>query len=1844
MAIKVSGTTVIDDSRNVVNVGGFKTVGGESILGTGDIPTGGGGATTRTVTDFTPGSPTTVFSVAYNPGYLDVYRNGVKLGTADFTATNGTSFTLTDAAGAGELVQAVSYTTLGIGTTTPTYQVGQVLRFDTAPTNGQWLKAGGYYSKATYPTLAAALGDIPDLGEPVVTTANKFPVACYGVQTTGGGYYVLATNGSSYVALFNSFAGAAMMKYSTDGVNWTPVRYFSGNALYEIRWLNSSKYVAAGASGIVTHSSDGLNWTLTATPTGSVLYSLAYGAGVYIAVGASASIVVSTDLVTWTQITSFPLLTTTNGTTAVVGQINRIIYANSVFVAVAQYSIITSTDGYSWSVRQFHPTAANWYDVIYANSLFVATGGNGSAYSTDGVIWKASSPLVLGNVGLTTTTNQYAFAANTAGNVLIFVGSVTTIAKRSTDGVTWQTLYVPITSGFNEIRYLNNLFVAVGNNTGTTNMAGIASSTDGITWSPGYSGVGANLVSVAYGASKYVAVGAVQGSIASVVWSTDSINWYRAAGTGAQALSRIIYAGGQFVAVGASGSIIYSSDGVTWAAASGAAGSLLDLTYGASVYAAVGNSGIYYSTNGVSWSQSSAVTTGASILFANSLFVVPLLTTAAINVLTSTDGITWTSRTTTLRQGLYDAVWTGTNYVVVGNNGVYATSTDTITWTPGLHSNLGAFYSATYFNGNLLAAGTGGVALLSATQQDVLQISSSWAYSGSLLGTSAQRLLAYDGSSKYVAVGSNSALLYSTDAIYWTGAAITNAHLMAATPNFDRVFYLNGNFIACGGSTTTTNVITSTDGVSWVYRTTTTAMLVNAMAYGLGYYVAVGSVTGAMYSTDLVTWVTASTGTTTFVDLIFANNTFVALGNNNTSYYSQTATSWTSNNLTNGSYYKVHYYNSLFITGGSSRIATSPDGITWTNITTSPASSASSIYGIADNGSLVVLVGSAGLILTSTDGVTWFQRAMTTSPGFFGITWTGNAFIAVGSTNHWYSSDGINWVQINTASNQSSVSIITAGGKTIAAGNSYISVLPSSTTSLFFVLAAPVHVTNSLGFTQLQVAYGSSKFVTVSNTSGFHMVSTDGITWSPVYYENSSTPSICWTGTRFFSVTGNYRYNTSTDGITWVPNLDMTFVFPIACCAIGNSGSVFVLGLYASAIIGPSSSSYIGATSLRWDVTIPSGTSLKNIAYNGSIYAIAASGGIIYSTDAVTWTAVVPFYKYSPISSFTTMNYVNGRFVASGGASVAYSTDGMNWSIVPVATGSGNIAYGAAGYSLCGGTTLMLASTDLVSWRAAPGATSGYDVVYANGIYAAQLGNLGANMITSTDLVTWTTRLIVGNTTVGITRLFYLNNMFLSVTGSSGWIVVSTDGITWVLTQVPINTNNTINDMAYGAGLFVVIGTGGVIATSPNGYSWILRVWSSSVTYTFSNLIWDGSKFLVNGYGSYSVMLTSTDGINWVNKSNANPSSLTNGSQGFIYYGGGKYIIAGNGMLQTSTDSVTWTLSNYYPYYSNSTIRVYLLNGIYYATTANNGVYYSTDSVTWNPIRSVKATAGGGSIAYGNGIYVIAVSSFGFQPSVIYKSTNGINWVNAADFGTVTGNYWFGITTPTALQIYDLVFASGNFILTLSPNSSQFIYSSVYTSTDAITWTPRLTVPLYSTTSSIGSDGTTAAASTGAGVLKSSDGGVTWSWISNATASVMYSNGVWITTSSGTTYLSTDLVSWTVGFAPTANGTISNFYVYNDYIVSVAGSYKVIWNKKTNNAYTVTLPNVASFPVPTPGAANKAGVLSGSTLLLAGSAFTYSYPNAIMEIPLFSYNTTTTFWIPPDDNGGGGVAYVYAGA
>ena len=96
----ITGALYFDSTANLMKVydGSSWVDAGSAVNGTSE----------RQVYTATQGQ--TVFSVIYDTGYVDVYLNGVKLQAGvDFTATNGTSITLTTGATAGDIVDIVAF-------------------------------------------------------------------------------------------------------------------------------------------------------------------------------------------------------------------------------------------------------------------------------------------------------------------------------------------------------------------------------------------------------------------------------------------------------------------------------------------------------------------------------------------------------------------------------------------------------------------------------------------------------------------------------------------------------------------------------------------------------------------------------------------------------------------------------------------------------------------------------------------------------------------------------------------------------------------------------------------------------------------------------------------------------------------------------------------------------------------------------------------------------------------------------------------------------------------------------------------------------------------------------------------------------------------------------------------------------------------------------------------------------------------------------------------------------------------------------------------------------------------------------------------------------------------------------------------------------------------------------------------------------------------------------------------------------------------------------------------------------------------------------------------------------
>jgi len=100
----VSGTTLTFSAAPPAGTGNISV----RFLG---IPASGVTSTAyRTQTEFTATAGQTTFSVpSYTVGFIDVYRNGALLGSADFTATNGTTVVLANPASSGDLVVTESF-------------------------------------------------------------------------------------------------------------------------------------------------------------------------------------------------------------------------------------------------------------------------------------------------------------------------------------------------------------------------------------------------------------------------------------------------------------------------------------------------------------------------------------------------------------------------------------------------------------------------------------------------------------------------------------------------------------------------------------------------------------------------------------------------------------------------------------------------------------------------------------------------------------------------------------------------------------------------------------------------------------------------------------------------------------------------------------------------------------------------------------------------------------------------------------------------------------------------------------------------------------------------------------------------------------------------------------------------------------------------------------------------------------------------------------------------------------------------------------------------------------------------------------------------------------------------------------------------------------------------------------------------------------------------------------------------------------------------------------------------------------------------------------------------------
>lgn len=252
----------------------------------------------------------------------------------------------------------------------------------------------------------------------------------------------------------------------------------------------------------------------------------------------------------------------------------------------------------------------------------------------------------------------------------------------------------------------------------------IYTSTNGIHWTARSSGKSGLLMNVNGNGPLWVAVG----ESGAIITSTNGIDWVSRTSPTSALFRGIAYGNGIYVACGDGGAIVRSTDGSSWSSiSSGTANSLQGVGYGVDYvnmgdtngvpaespqFVIVGASGlIMTSTNGVSWTTRTSGTTVwlSDVMYGNGYFVA----VGNTRILRSADGVSWTFATNNTY--LYRAAYCSGMFKTTGKNGAIWSSTDGVNWETETSGTTNDMRGISYANDQFVAVGFNGTILTKGT-------------------------------------------------------------------------------------------------------------------------------------------------------------------------------------------------------------------------------------------------------------------------------------------------------------------------------------------------------------------------------------------------------------------------------------------------------------------------------------------------------------------------------------------------------------------------------------------------------------------------------------------------------------------------------------------------------------------------------------------------------------------------------------------------------------------------------------------------------------------------------------------------------------------------------------------------------------------------------------------------------------------------------------------------------------------------------------------------------------------------------------------------------------------------
>ncbi|MXY75727.1 MAG: hypothetical protein F4Y40_01375 [Acidimicrobiia bacterium] len=286
-------------------------------------------------------------------------------------------------------------------------------------------------------------------------------------------------------------------------------------------------------------------------------------------------------------------------------------------------------------------------------------------------------------------------------------------------------------------------------------------------------------------------------------------------------------------------------------------------------------------------------------------------------------------------------------------------------------------------------------------------------------------------------------------------------------------------------------------------------------------------------------------------------------------------------------------------------------------------------------------------------------------------------------------------------------------------------------------------------------------------------------------------------------------------------------------------------------------------------------------------YFIAVGSGVLTSRDGADWDRIV--WADGEILNLTGAASGNGRLAVVGlEGTIAAGDEAGVWTVIerdPGAFfGASDVAFGAGRFVAVGEAfnpdfglgAVIRTSPDGVEWSQVDSGLPGLAAVtYGKGMFVAA----GAGFVaTSADGISWAPSPF--DAPRQLFAIAYGDDRFV-ITGGHGSVFTSSDGVEWTSRNSGVSGVTFLRGVAHGGGLFVAVGDeydatskGSVstIITSPDGADWTVR--HSGQSQSLSDVAYGAGTFVVIGQnetyddngnltGTAPIALTSRDGTDW---------------------------------------------------------------------------------------------------------------------------------------------------------------------------------------------------------------------------------------------------------------------------------------------------------------------------------------------------------------------------------------------